>query len=238
VTAWLDDSMFRGGRVTRAFDEWRPQHGYLLAFQRVGIRLASQGYVRLWAELASQPSDGEGPELGDLFDDAVDGLTLWQFEQIQLAAVLRDGVTVFEMYLEAALAEVLATQLGRSIDLPTRSPAWDDLKSAWKALCGIVLEGRGVRAVRERRNWLTHQRGQFRTDTQRALHDTHEFGWPDEALRLTQDSIANDMDTLAEAVASVDVEAFRLSHGRESAPAGAIQRAFDSLTRLSVPASG
>lgn len=131
---------------------------------------------------------------------------------------MRDATTTFEMYLEAALIEVLETQLGRRLELPEKSPYWDDLKAAWKGLAGINLERHGVRAVRGRRNWLTHQRGQFRTDAQRAGHDTHEFGWPDPALRLTQASVANDMDTLAEAAASVDVEAYRLAGGGTSPP--------------------
>jgi hypothetical protein len=238
MTTWLHDIGFRGGHVTRAFDEWRLEHGYLLAYERVGIQFTSEGYHRLWEELGSQPSDGEGPELPDLFDEAVGNLALWQFEQIHLAAALRDAVTVFEMYLEAALVEVLETQLGQGLDLPEKSPYWDDLKAAWKSLSGVNLERRGVHAVRGRRNWLTHQRGQFRTSAQRAQHDTHEFGWPDPALRLTRASVAKDMDTLAEAAAAVDTEAHRLSWGRESAPAGEAQHALDALLRASAGSGG
>lgn len=238
MTTWLGDIGFRNGHVTRAFDEWRLEHGYLLAYQRVGIKFTGEGYDRLWAELGSQASDGEGPELPDLFDDAVGNLTLWQFEQIHLAAVLRVAVTVFEMYLEAALVEVLETQLHRRLEVPERSPNWEDLKKAWKGLSGFNLDRRGVSPVRGRRNWLTHQRGQFRTDAQRARHDTHEFGWPDPALRLTQASVGTDMDTLAEAAASADVDAFRLSCGREPAPAGAAQLALDALMRASAGSAG
>ena len=230
---WLHDFGFHDGHVTRAFDEWRLEQGYLLAHMRVGLQLTSEGYDRLWSELGSQPSDGEGPELPDLFDAAVGNLTLWQFEQIHLAAVSRDAVTIFEMYLEAALAEVLVVQLGTYLALPEMSPHWRDLKVAWKGLAGIDLDRGGVRAVRGRRNWLEHQRGQFRTESQRARHDTHEFGWPDEALRLTQASVGRDMDTLAEAAASVDGDAYGLSWGREAAPAGAAQHALNALMRAS-----
>ncbi len=174
---WLDDWSFRGGHVTQSFDEWRLECGYLLAYERVGIDFTTAGYDRLWAELAAEPSDGEGPELPDLFDRAVGNLSLWQFEQIHLAAVLREVVTVFEMYLESALVEVLETQLHVRVGLPERSPYWEDLKTAWRTLTGANLDAGGVRAVRGRRNWITHQRGQFRTDAQRIRHDTHQLGW-------------------------------------------------------------
>ena len=220
---WLHDFGFRDGHVTQAFDEWRLEQGYLLAYMRVGLQLTSEGYDRLWSELGSQPSDGEGPELPDLFDAAVGNLNFWQFEQIHLAAAVRDW----------------ATSLGARRPYPAgRRGSWKDLKMAWKGLAGINLERGGVRAVRSRRNWLTHQRGQFRTESQRARLDTHEFGWPDLALRLTQASVGRDMDTLAEAAASVDSDAYRLSWGREPAPTGAAEAALDALMRASTRIEG
>jgi hypothetical protein len=104
VVPWLRDWSFRGGGVSRAFDEWRLEIGFLEAYWRIGIRFQTEGSERLWNDIATQPSDGEGPELPDLYFDEVGGLTDWQFEQIHLAAVVRDAVTIFDMYVEAALA--------------------------------------------------------------------------------------------------------------------------------------
>lgn len=44
------------------------------------------------------------------------------------------------MYLEAALVEVVETQLGRRLELPEKSPDWNDLRGAWSGLAGIDLE--------------------------------------------------------------------------------------------------
>ncbi len=56
------DIRFRGGHVTRAFDEWRLEQRYLLAFLNLELRFAEEGYERLRDRIMSQSWDGEGPE--------------------------------------------------------------------------------------------------------------------------------------------------------------------------------
>ncbi len=74
------DWAFRGGRVTRAFDEWRLEERYLREFLRLGLRFADEGYQRLWDDIAARPSDGEGPDQIDLMDRATGGFTDWQYD--------------------------------------------------------------------------------------------------------------------------------------------------------------
>lgn len=229
VVPWLRDWSFRDGRVTRSFDEWRLEIGFLEAYWRLGLRFQTEGYQRLWDHLASQPSDGEGPELPDLFFGEVGGLTDWQFEQVHLAAVVRDAVTIFDLYVEGALAEALAHQLGRQVELPERSPSWGGLKKAWRLLAKVNLDDHGVREVRERRNWLTHQRGQIRTERQRLEHEPDAFDWPEEALRLTDDMVRLDLATLAEAAVRLDVDAYRLGWGPAQDNSGADAEALECL---------
>lgn len=138
------DFRFRGGKVTQAFDDWRLQDGYLRAFVRLGLEFADEGYQRRLDEIANQPSDGEGPGMFDLMDRAVDNLIPQDYLQMHLSGSLRDGVTVFELYLEKALAEIVEWQLSVQVTLPEGSPYWPEMRTAWKLLTGIDLAGRPV----------------------------------------------------------------------------------------------
>jgi hypothetical protein len=78
-------------------------------------------YERVWNELGEQPASEDGPALPDLFYRAVDGLEPLDYHWMLQAAVVRDGVSAFAVYLEKVGAEVLrrhgytwAVQLGRT----------------------------------------------------------------------------------------------------------------------------
>jgi len=197
----------------------------------VGLDIASDGYERRWNDVARQPSDGEGPDVFDLMDEAVGGLTLHQYEQIHLSSTLRDGVTIFEMYFEKSFAEVLERQVGKRTTLPERSPQWDRLRDAWRTLVGFDIETSQVAEIRDRRHWLTHQRGQLRTDAQREKYDTLESGLPDDALRLTEAAVVADLEDLAEVIREADVPAHSRSWGSTMVSATDIGTALKQVGR-------
>lgn len=223
------DVHFRGGQVTRAFDDWRLEEGYLRAYLRLGTDFASEGYRRRWDDGAHQPSDGEGPDMFDLMDEAVGGLTPYQYEQIHLSSALRDGVTIFEMYFEKAFAEVLQEHVSKRVTLPEHSPRWDRLRKAWWTLVAVEIESSAVADVRDRRHWLTHQRGELRTHAQRGRYDTREFGLPDEALRLTLEDVIADLEALASVIRDADVEAHARSWGSVRASKADVEKALNQV---------
>lgn len=227
---WRDIS-FRGGRVTRAFDDWRLEDSYLRAFLSLGLAFSSEGYQQRLDDIAHQPSDGEGPDLFDLMDEAVGGLTSDQYEQIHLSGTLRDGVTIFEMYFEKAFAEVLQRQVGSRTTLPEHSPRWDCLRDAWRSLTGFDIQAGQVADIRQLRHWLTHQRGELRTDVQRERYDTLEFGFPDEALRLTQQSVVDDLEGLAAVIREADIAAHALSWGPTRVSESDLAKALKQVQR-------
>ena len=80
-----------------------------------------------------QPGSEDGPDQFDQMDIAVQGLTLHQFEQMHLSGVLRDGVTLIEIYLEKALAEVITSQPGSPVVLGADSPRWGPMRAGLAA---------------------------------------------------------------------------------------------------------
>jgi hypothetical protein len=88
------------GRVTRSFSDWLLIDRDQRAFLRKGLEFSKEVYDRICNQLAEQPGDPEGPELPDLFHEAVDGLWASDVEWMHLAGVIKDAVTNFEVYLE------------------------------------------------------------------------------------------------------------------------------------------
>jgi hypothetical protein len=88
------------GRCTRAYAEWQLGDREVRAFLKLGLRHSADGYEATWRRLSREPSDGEGPDLFDLMDQELDGLTSIQFDWLLVNMTLRDGVTLYELYLE------------------------------------------------------------------------------------------------------------------------------------------
>ena len=146
------------GKVTWAFDEWRLAERELLAFLRLGLKLSKEGFDRLWDEIGRMPASEDGPERIDLFDEATDGLSPLKFDWILMNLVVRDAVTLYEVYLEKALHEVAEYRVGATV-VGERSPEWNKLKPIYRRIFKTDPEPVDVRAVIRLRNLLTHRRG-------------------------------------------------------------------------------
>jgi hypothetical protein len=201
------------GRVSRAFDEWKLVENDQRAFLRLGLEFATREYDRLWKESEQEPYYEGGPELIDSFEAKVDNLHRHDFVWMLLAGVLRDAVTSFEVYLEKAREEVLAHQ-GRPIPVENESPRWGPQKGFFRQL-GVEIETGEVKEVRHLRNFLTHRRGELRTEEQR---EQYRLERPDEfpplAVELTQVDVLDAMDKLAGAVRQIDASVYEYSWGR------------------------
>src|ERR1700722_8986662 len=199
------------GRVSRAYNEWTMIERDQRAFVRVGIRCARAEYDRLWDEAGSEPGDPDGPDQLESFEAKVDGLWPHDYEWMHAAGVLRDAVTNFEVYLEKAREEVLDHH-GHTRAVPDRAPTWDALKRFYSEL-GVDGALDTVRDVRELRHFLTHRRGELRTEALRKrFASTSAQSWPIN-VELDEQTVLAAMDVLAAAVRSVDPAVYDHSWG-------------------------
>jgi hypothetical protein len=84
---------------------------------------------------------------------------------------------------------------------------------------GIEIETDEVKQVRELRNFLTHRRGELRTEEQRKQYrEDHPDEFLPLAVALTTEGVIASMDQLAEAVRTIDACVYEYTWGRASLP--------------------
>jgi hypothetical protein len=204
----------RQHRVSRAFSEWALIERDQRAFLRVGLRMARQKYDEYWDEAGREPGDPENEDQVGAFERKVDGLWPHDYEWMLAAAVLRDAVTSFEVYLEKASAEVLL----RHSKAWAKDPHWWELRDFFQLL-GVTIESTEIRAVRDLRHFLAHQRGELRTDTQRKKFAAeHEDLLPPISVELDEHRVLGKMDVLAKAVREIDTVAWEYAWGGKQLP--------------------
>jgi hypothetical protein len=203
------------GTVTRAFDQWRLTEVDIRSFTKLGLKIAKQFYERTWEDLAAAPGDPYGSDLADLFHYAVEGLWPDDFNWMLLAGAVKDAVTAFDVFLEKATDEVLRVH-GWSIKPSEHSPNWKHLVRFWKAL-GTTVNTAEVRRVRDLRNFLTHRRGELRTEGLRKKYQerTEQMQW---LVTLPEELVTGAMEDLAGAVRAMDVVAYAYSWGGQPLP--------------------
>ena len=198
----------RQGRVSRAFDEWTLIEHDQRAFLRVGLRMAREKYDAYWDEASRRPGNPENDDHVGAFERRVDGLWPHDYEWMHIAAVLRDAVTSFEVYLEKASAEVLLRH-GKAWAKP---PRWWDLRDFFDQL-GVTIESSEVHAVRDLRHFLAHQRGELRTEGQRKKFAATHSDLPPISVELDEQTALRDMDVLAKAVCEIDAVVWEYAWG-------------------------
>jgi hypothetical protein len=200
--------------TTRAFNEWRWVDRDQRAFLTFGLKFARDAYERLWDQVGKEPSDGESDQ-EEVFDRRVGGLWPHDYDWMHLAAVVRDAVTSFEVYVGKACREVLLAHGAE----PVSEPGWRDLKGIFELL-ELNIEPRQVKRIRKVRHVLTHQRGELRTEDQRRQYalDPNE-SIPSYVIDLDEDRVLGMLDELAEVVCAIDAVACRYTWRHERSPA-------------------
>jgi hypothetical protein len=202
------------GTATRSFDEWHMIDSDMRAFLALTTRWMDERYEQIWNELSAQPGSEDGPELPDLFYRAVDGLEPLDYHWMLQAAVVRDAVSAFEVYLEKAGAEVLQrhgytwkVRLGRA-------PRWPDMVFFFSNQLDIEVDNDRVQHIRDLRHTLTHLRGELRSPQQREQFGRNsDSGFSSYRAELSVDTVVSALDDLAEVVRRVDPVAWKFTYG-------------------------
>lgn len=202
------------GRVSRSFNDW-----YLIdrderAFLRLGLRFASESYNRTWEEIGQEPAGPDDAAQPDVFNDRIEGLWPHDYEWMHAAAVIRDAVTNYEVYLEKAREEILRRH-GHPNVIGDQAPTWGKVKSFFTKL-GLDLESTEVKNVRDLRHFLVHRRGELRTERERQTFVQEK---PDELppleVELSEEDVVNSLEILGDAVRCVDRVVYEYSWGRK-----------------------
>jgi hypothetical protein len=209
------------GVVTRAFDGWRIIDSDIRRFLTLSTRWMDERYNALWEEIGARPATEYDSDQSDVFHREVGGLWPDDYQWMLQAAVIRDAVTAFEVYLEEVSSEVLHYH-GYAWKLkPGHTPRWDQFVKL-TGYMGVTVDTDQVRHVRALRHTLTHMRGELRTQEQRdqfGKEDDSDFpGFPSKRAVLTTESVIDSLDDLAAVVRAVDAAAWRFSYGGDRLP--------------------
>jgi hypothetical protein len=198
----MDTEQHLHSKASHAFVDWFLVEADQRAFMHLGLEFSRPAYERIWREAGEEPWHDGGPEQLEVFEERVRGLHERDFEWMLLGAALREAVTGFEVYLEKAREEVLRHQ-GRPVEVPERSPRWGTLVK-FSASIGLPVDSSEVEGIRDLRHFLTHRRGELRTEAQR-LAFAPQAGIFDAALaELSESRVTAAMDTLAGVVLEAD----------------------------------
>lgn len=231
--SWDEDA----GRVSRSYNDWKFVDKDIRAFFKLTTDWATRRYEEIWNNSQDVDTLMESDDVfydldPDDFSDKVYGLWPDDYHWILRAAVIRNAVTAFEVYLEKSLDEVLALRLRIKIKRPPgRSPGWGTLVKGHK-LIRVDIATERVQHIRALRHMLTHQRGELRTEAMRerftADHllavdiDTGEEIWHRAyvggKVQLTDEIVDSILDDLGMTVREVDSTVWAVAWGRAPAP--------------------
>lgn len=207
------------GAVTRAFDGWRITDSDIRSFLTLTTRWMDERYNALWGEIGARPGSEDGPDQPDVFDGEVGGLWPDDYKWMLHAAVIRDAVTAFEVYLEKASSEVLRYHHYAWKLKAGRTPYWDALVEFTSGCLGVTVDSDPVRRIRALRHTLTHMRGELRTQKQRDQFGMEDdSGFPSRKAVLTAESVVDSLDDLGVVVRTVDAAAWQYSYGGDRIP--------------------
>jgi hypothetical protein len=224
----------QAGHVSRAFDSWRLVDRDIRTFLKLATTWATQKYDDLWDEVER---DADGTiEVGAYdvgpFEQEVEGLWPDDYQWMLRAAVVRDAVTAFEVYLEKSLDEALARRLRVRVKRPAgESPRWKTLVEGHELLGNEIATER-IRHIRALRHMLTHQRGELRTEEIRKKFvadyllatdvDTGEELWHRAyvggRVQLHPDTVNSILDDLEAAVRKADSRVWAVAWANAPAP--------------------
>jgi hypothetical protein len=230
----------KGGTVSRSFDQWLLVDSEIKAFHRFSLLWSEQAYTELWEKAQEDfnevfdPDRHYGDEHVGYFEDSVGGLWPDRFQWMIHAATIKDAVTAFEVYLEKSAQEVLARPRAQLASgervrfvLPTasgqESPTWRVL-SGFHQFIGNDVSTERICEIRRFRHFLTHQRGEFRSEESLRLFaggsdgemetDAEPGPYVGGDVPLTEDRVLRILADLASVVRGADPRVWAIAWGR------------------------
>lgn len=172
-TCAFEQWRLKGG--TSAFEEWRSTYDEIRGYFHLTTTWIDARYQQRFDEISQLPGhpDCDAP-IDILFRET--GVDIIDYFWMLRAAVIRDAVTAFELYLADALTEAQQRRGENPIFKAGKQPRWPELCRAYKAVFGLEIETGQVKQLRDLRHLLTHQRGQLRTKAQREQYATSDDG--------------------------------------------------------------
>ncbi len=229
---WNED----GGAVSGAFNEWSFVDQDIRAFLSLSTRWATRLYDETWKQAEGEfsaifdPDRHTGDEHVGLFASEVEGLWPNDYAWMLRAAVVRDAVTAFEVYLEKGLDEAFNRRglaITRKEGRP--SPPWRVLVKGHKVLGNDVDTGR-IKQIRYLRHLLSHQRGELRTEKMRVRFAQHHLlaasldpqledgEYLGSKVQLAEATVEGVLDGLAAGVREADKRVWAIAWGGAPAP--------------------
>ncbi|WP_063010647.1 hypothetical protein [Nocardia nova] len=192
--------------TTRAFGEWRAIDHDSRVFLELTTTVMNERFDALWKEIGERPGDPDGyDEVIDIFDREVKIQPIdyhWMLE----AAVVRDAVTAFEVYLEK-----VGSELGHDWKMKDgKSPFWDSMTKYFATEFGLTIETERTKEIRRLRHILAHQRGELRTKELREKYGTDPAfpRFPSHQAELSPATVTQILDDLGDIVRAVDSAAW------------------------------
>lgn len=200
------------GRVSRSFDDWRLADRECRWFMDLTLRLSRAYFDEVWHEIATGPASEDGDEMVRHFERQVGGSTTLAYEQMVLAAAIKDSATAFEMYVESARVEIMGAH---GLSVAGKAVAWSrELKPFIKATLGVPVP-REVSDVLRLRHALTHARGELRDEDDRRKF---ALGILADRVELSEDSVRQATDALASFVRELDPITWSVTWAGERLP--------------------
>lgn len=221
---------------------WQREHQQVRAFLVHTNEGMSDWFDRQWAAANDRADEIFDPERHDaglaaeLFEQATDVWPEDFFLQLS-SAVVKDAVTLYELFLELLADEVLSNYGVRlATTQAEKTWRWDDCVAFYDAYLGVDVATARIQAARWIRHKMTHQRSEIRTPAGRmefeqhlaAMHldDVKTDGtyialadhkpYFTHGVELTQGQTLRILDIIADEVASVALAAFPFTHGNSS----------------------
>jgi hypothetical protein len=224
------------GLVSRSFEEWRQVDHDIRVFLNLTTLWAGRLYEEKWTEAEAElnaifdPDIHYGDEHLGFFENKIQGLWPYDYEWILRAAVVKEAVTAFEVYLEKGLDEALGRK-GLEVTRSERhqSPPWPELVKCHKILGSNVGTER-IKQIRNLRHLLSHQRGELRTERMRAKFANDDISAKPEAdtswsrsyvggkVQLTSGTAEEILNDLAAVVRETDKQVWAVAWGGAVTP--------------------
>lgn len=194
------------GHCTEAYEDWYWTRSDVVTFLDLSMQWSVEGYGRMRRE-AAELSQSRGCDEQATFYELVNELTPTDYAELLCSLVVQRVVTAFDIYHEAAMAELGRLRGFRLV--PARkhfdSPSWKELIGLYNEILEVDIDQADTRSIRTLRHRLVHQAGELRrAEDQFAYGEGRTTEYRPQQARLTPSLVKSHMRTLDAQVQRID----------------------------------